>query len=95
MIKMHLKDQSLFRQQCYINGEWVDADDAGTLDVTNPSSGSVIGTVPKLGAAETSRAIDAAEAAFQSWRKRTAKQRAICLKKLADLMLENEEDLAN
>ena len=94
MIKMHLKDQSLFRQQCYINGEWVDADDGGTLDVTNPSSGSVIGTVPKLGAAETARAIDAAEAAFQSWRKRTAKQRAVCLKKLAELMLENEEDLA-
>ncbi|MYI90169.1 MAG: succinate-semialdehyde dehydrogenase (NADP(+)), partial [Gammaproteobacteria bacterium] len=55
---MHLKDQSLFRQQCYINGEWVDADDGGTLDVTNPSSGAVIGTVPKLGAAETARAID-------------------------------------
>lgn len=94
MIKMHLKDQSLFRQQCYINGEWVNADDGGTLDVTNPSSGSVIGTVPKLGAAETARAIDAAEAAFQSWRKQTAKQRAVCLKKLAELMLENEEDLA-
>ncbi len=94
MIKMHLKDQSLFRQQCYINGEWVDADDGGTLDVTNPSSGSVIGTVPKLGAAETARAIDAAEAAFQSWRKQTAKQRAVCLKRLAELMLENEEDLA-
>ncbi|MXW47704.1 MAG: NADP-dependent succinate-semialdehyde dehydrogenase [Gammaproteobacteria bacterium] len=94
MIKMHLKDQSLFRQQCYINGEWVDADDGGTLDVTNPSSGAVIGTVPKLGAAETARAIDAAETAFQSWRKQTAKQRAVCLKRLAELMLENEEDLA-
>ena len=94
MIKIHLKDQSLFRQQCYINGEWVDADDSGTLDVTNPSSGAVIGTVPKLGAAETARAIDAAETAFQSWRKRTAKQRAVCLKRLAELMLENEEDLA-
>ncbi len=94
MIKMHLKDQSLFRQQCYINGEWVDADDGGTLDVTNPSSGAVIGTVPKLGAAETARAIDAAETAFQSWRKQTAKQRAVCLKKLAELMLENEDDLA-
>ncbi len=94
MIKMHLKDQSLFRQQCYINGEWVDADDGGTLDVTNPSSGAVIGTVPKLGAAETARAIDAAETAFQSWRKQTAKQRAVCLKRLAELMLENEDDLA-
>ncbi len=94
MIEMHLKDQSLFRQQCYINGEWIDADDGGTLNVTNPSSGSVIGTVPKLGATETARAIDAAEVAFQSWRKQTAKQRAVCLKKLAELMLENEDDLA-
>ena len=56
MIKLHLKDQALFRQQCYINGEWVDADDGDTFDVTNPSSGSVIGTVPKLGSVETARA---------------------------------------
>ncbi len=94
MIKMHIKDQSLFRQQCYIGGEWVNADSGDTLDVTNPASGSVIGTVPKMGAAETARAIDAAETAFQSWRQQTAKQRSACLKKLAELMLENEDDLA-
>ena len=93
-MKMNIKDQSLFRQQCYIDGQWVDADSGETLEVNNPSSGSVIGTVPKMGAAETERAVDAAELAFQSWRHRTAKERAAILRKLADLMMENQEDLA-
>ena len=93
-MKLHIKDQALFRQQCFINGEWVDADSKETLAVTNPANGSIIGTVPKLGAAETERAVDAAASAFQSWRLLTAKQRSSCLKKLADLMLENTEDLA-
>ena len=93
-MKMNIKDQSLFRQQCYIDGQWVDADSGETLEVTNPSSGSVIGTVPKMGAVETERAVDAAELAFQSWRHRTAKDRAAILRKLADLMMENQEDLA-
>ena len=94
MIKLHIKDQSLFRQQCYIDGQWVDADDGATLEVTNPANDSVIGTVPKLGATETARAIDAAQEAFKSWRQLPAKQRAACLKTLAQLMLDNAEDLA-
>ena len=94
MIKLHIKDQSLFRQQCYIDGQWVDADDGATLAVTNPANDSVIGTVPKLGGAETARAIDAAQEAFKSWRQLPAKQRAACLKSLAQLMLDNAEDLA-
>ena len=93
-MKMNIKDQSLFRQQCYIDGQWIDADSGETLEVNNPSSGSVIGTVPKMSAAETERAVDAAELAFQSWRHRTAKERAAILRKLADLMMENQEDLA-
>ena len=93
-MKMNIKDQSLFRQQCYIDGQWVDADSGETLKVNNPSSGSGIGTVPKMGASETERAVDAAELAFQSWRHRTAKERAAILRKLADLMMENQEDLA-
>ena len=93
-MKMNIKDQSLFRQQCYIDGQWVDADSGETLEVNNPSSGSGIGTVPKMGASETERAVDAAELAFQSWRHRTAKERAAILRKLADLMMENQEDLA-
>ncbi len=94
MTLLHIKDASLFRQQCYIGGEWVGADGGETIEVTNPSNGSVIGTVPKLGTAETARAIDAAQNAFQSWRQQTAKQRSTCLRKLAELMLENENDLA-
>ena len=93
-MKINIKDQSLFRQQCYIDGQWLGADSGETLEVTNPSSGSAIGTVPKMGAAETERAVDAAELAFQSWRHRTAKERASILRKLADLMMENQEDLA-
>ena len=93
-MKINIKDQSLFRQQCYIDGQWVNADSGETLEVNNPSSGSAIGTVPKMGAAETERAVDAAELAFQSWRRRTAKERAAVLRKLADLMMENQEDLA-
>ena len=57
-----LKDPSLFRQQCYINGKWVDADSGKTIDVNNPATGEILGTVPNLGAAETRRAIEAANA---------------------------------
>ena len=89
-----IKDMTLFRQQCYIDGQWVDADDGETIRVTNPATGDDIGTVPKLGRSETNRAIDAAEVAFQSWRKVTAKERAVKVRKLADLMMENQEDLA-
>src|SRR4051812_50201736 len=65
---VQLKDMSLFRQQGYINGEWVDADDKSTLPVYNPADGQQIGTVPKMGAAETRRAIKTAHAAFTEWR---------------------------
>ena len=61
---MKLKDSSLFRQQCYIDGEWVDADSGETIAVTNPANGEMLGTVPKMGAAETRRAIEAANRAF-------------------------------
>ena len=53
---VQLKDMSLFRQQCYIDGAWADADDKATLAVYNPADGQQIGTVPKMGAAETRRA---------------------------------------
>ncbi len=59
-----LKDPSLLRQQCYVGGAWTDADGGGTVNVTNPATGEVIGTVPNLGAAETRRAIESASAAF-------------------------------
>ena len=67
-----LKDASLLRQQCYINGKWVDADSRKAIDVINPATGEVLGAVPNLGAAETRRAIEAANAAWPAWRKKTA-----------------------
>jgi succinate-semialdehyde dehydrogenase/glutarate-semialdehyde dehydrogenase len=91
---MQLSDQSLFRQQCYIDGEWVDADGGETVDVNNPADDSVLGTIPKMGADETRRAIEAANRAWPGWRKLTAKERAAILRRWFDLMLENQEDLA-
>src|SRR5438105_5195597 len=89
-----LKDMNLFRQQCYIDGAWVDADDKATLAVYNPADGQQIGTVPKLGVAETRRAIEAANRALPAWRAKTAKERAGILRKWYDLMMANQEDLA-
>src|SRR5688572_29870515 len=91
---LSLKDPSLFRQQCYINGQWADADSGKTIDVTNPATGEVLGTIPNMGTAETRRAIEAANAAWAGWRKKTAKERAVILRKLFNLMMENQEDLA-
>ncbi len=91
---MKLQDSSLFRQQCYIDGAWVDADTGATVDVTNPATGETIGTVPRLGADETRRAIEAADAAYPAWRAKTAKERAGVLRKWFELMLANLDDLA-
>ena len=91
---VQLKDMSLFRQQCYINGAWVDADNQSTLAVYNPADGVQIGTVPNLGAAETRRAIEAANAAWPAWRAKTARERAAILRKWYEVMMANQEDLA-
>ena len=91
---MKLSDSKLFRQQCYVNGQWADADSGETIDVTNPVDNSVIGTIPKMGAAETRRAIEAAEVAQKEWRKLTGKERAAILRKWFDLMMQHQEDLA-
>lgn len=89
---LKLKDLSLFKQQCYLNGEWVSGTD--TTEVTNPATGEVIGHVPKLGQAEAAKAIADANAAWPAWRKKTAKERATILKKWFDLMIANADDLA-
>ena len=91
---MNLKDPTLFRQQCYVDGTWVDADDGGTIEVDNPADNSVVGTIPKMGAAETRRAIEAANDAYPDWRARTGKERAAILRKWYELVMENQEDLA-
>jgi len=89
-----LKDAGLLCQQCYIDGAWVNADSKKTIEVTNPATGAVLGTVPNMGAGETRRAIAAADAAWPAWRARTAKERANILRKWFDLMMANQEDLA-
>ena len=91
---MELKDRSLFHDKCYIDGEWVGADSGETIDVNNPATGDTLGTVPKMGADETARAIDAADKALPAWRAKTAKERAVILREWYDLMVENQEDLA-
>ncbi|MDA0703696.1 MAG: NADP-dependent succinate-semialdehyde dehydrogenase [Proteobacteria bacterium] len=91
---MDIKDKSLFRQQCYIDGEWVGADSGETVEVTNPADNSVLGTIPKMGADETRRAIEAANRAWPAWRAKTAKERSTILRKWFNLIMENQEDLA-
>ncbi|HLV18959.1 MAG TPA: NADP-dependent succinate-semialdehyde dehydrogenase [Pseudomonas sp.] len=91
---MQLKDLTLFRQQAYVDGAWVDADSGQTIAVNNPATGEILGTVPKLGAAETRRAIEAANRALPAWRALTAKERAQKLRRWFELLMENQEDLA-
>ena len=91
---LNLKDPALFRQQCYIAGKWCDADSGKTLPVDNPATGEILGTVPNMGAIETRRAIEAANAAWPAWRSKTAKERAQILRKWFDLMMASQEDLA-
>jgi succinate-semialdehyde dehydrogenase/glutarate-semialdehyde dehydrogenase len=90
---MQLKDTQLFRQQAYIDGAWLDADSGQTLAVNNPATNEVIGTVPKMGAVETRRAIEAADRALPAWRALTAKERATKLRRWFELLMENQDDL--
>jgi len=89
-----LKDPDLWRAQAFLAGTWADADDGATRDVSDPATGRKIGAVPAMGAAETRRAISVAQVAQRTWRKVTARERARILRKLADLMMEHQQDLA-
>jgi succinate-semialdehyde dehydrogenase/glutarate-semialdehyde dehydrogenase len=89
---MELNDKSLLRKQCYIDGKWVGGD--ATIDVTNPATGASIATVPRFGASETTQAVEAAGRAKPAWAARTAKERAAILRRWFELMMENQEDLA-
>jgi succinate-semialdehyde dehydrogenase/glutarate-semialdehyde dehydrogenase len=91
---MNLKDASLLKSQCFINGQWIDADGGAVREVRNPATGELLTSVPYAGAAETRRAIEAAQAAFAPWRGKTAEQRARVLRRWYELMLANQEDLA-
>src|SRR4051812_29157313 len=89
-----LSEKQLFRQLCYVNGQWVGADDGQTINVDDPATGAVIGAVPRLGRAAASRAIDAAAAAYPDWRARTGKERAVLLRRWFELIMAHQEDLA-
>ncbi len=91
---MNLTNKSLFRDKGYIDGAWVDADSGETLEVTNPATDEVIAVIPKMGAAETRRAIEAARVAQKLWKRRPAKERSNILRKWFTLIMENQEDLA-
>jgi len=89
-----LNDTELFHEQCYINGQWVEADSGKSILVTNPATDEVLGTVPDMGAAETRRAIHAANKAYPAWRAKTSKERAAILRRWYDLIMVDLEDLA-
>ena len=91
---MKLKEPLLFRQQAYIDGAWCNADSGATFGVDNPATGEIIGNVPDMGAAETQRAIDAANAALPAWSNMSAKARGAILRKWFDLIMANADDLA-
>ncbi len=91
---MAVRDSRLLRQQCYLDGNWIDADNGAVEAIRNPASGHMLGTVPTVGTAETRRAIAAAEKAFPGWRELTAKQRSAILRRWFELCMENQEDLA-
>jgi succinate-semialdehyde dehydrogenase/glutarate-semialdehyde dehydrogenase len=94
MTGVTLTDPALFRQSCYIDGAWVGAPSGASINVDNPATREIIGTVPKMGTAETRQAVDAADRALPSWRKKTAKERAAALRRWYELMLQHQEDLA-
>ncbi len=91
---LKLKDPSLFKQQVYVAGQWIDADNGKTVAVTNPANGEQLGSVPMCGAEETARAIAAADQAQKVWRDVSAKERAAVLRKLNQLMIAHADDLA-
>jgi succinate-semialdehyde dehydrogenase/glutarate-semialdehyde dehydrogenase len=88
-----LQNAALFRQQCYVDGVWVDADDRNIIEVVNPANNEVLGSVPDMGTAETNVAIAAADTAFRAWCSKTAAERGQILHRWYELMLENQEDL--
>ncbi|MBS0625835.1 MAG: NAD-dependent succinate-semialdehyde dehydrogenase [Verrucomicrobia bacterium] len=91
---MKIKASELFKQQCYINGEWRSAHSGATFAVHNPSNGTLIGHVPEMGAKETHEAIEAASKALPAWREKTGKERGLILRRWYDLIMKHVDDLA-
>src|SRR5450631_2343041 len=93
-LPLALKDSALLRQQCFLDGQWIDADSHATFNVVNPATGARIGTIPHMGASETRRAIEAANKAWPAWRSKTAKERSAIIRKWSELQLAHADDLA-
>lgn len=93
-MSLQLTDNSLLKQQAYIDGQWIDADNGETFAVSNPVDGQPIAAVSKMGAAETARAINAAARAMDTWKLLPAKARSTYLRNWFELMMANQEDLA-
>ena len=91
---LQLKDKELFKQQCFINGEWLDAVGGETFAVKNPSDSSTIGTMPAISRNEVKKAIDSAHSSWLGWKKLTGKERSAIIRRWHDLILENIDDLA-
>ncbi|AFT71932.1 Succinate-semialdehyde dehydrogenase subfamily [Alloalcanivorax dieselolei B5] len=94
MTQHNIKDSDLFRQQCFINGQWCDAEGGATLDVDNPATGEIIGTVPRMAEEGTRQAIAAADNALPAWRDKTAEERGKLLYAWYELMMAHQDDLA-
>ena len=92
---MELKNNTLFKETCFIGGKWIESDSGEKIKVNNPANNEIIGEVPKCSTSETAKAIDEAQAAFPDWRDKTAKERSIILRNWYDLMLLNQNDLAH
>ena len=89
-----IHDEALFREQALIDDRWVSSDSGMTLPVRDPATGTIIGTVPNMGAGETRRAIEAAARALPAWSAQTAKERGLLLRRWYDLVIRSQEDLA-
>lgn len=87
-------NQKLFKTEAYIDGQWLSADNKSAIEVTNPATGEVIGTVPNMGAKEATKAIEAAERALPTWQAKSAQERADIMRRWFDLMMEHQDDLA-
>ena len=93
-LTFQLKDQNLFKQQCFIDGEWVNSDNGNTFDVYNPSDLTLVGSMPNCSKTDTIKAIEAANNSWGAWKKLTGKDRSIIIRKWHELILENIDDLA-
>ncbi|MCD4498973.1 NADP-dependent succinate-semialdehyde dehydrogenase [Chromobacterium vaccinii] len=91
---LNLQDPKLLRQQCYLDGQWLNADSGQSIAVQNPATGETVGQVPKMGAAEAERAVAAAARAFPAWKAKSAKERAAILRRWFDLIIAHQQDLA-